>query len=381
MLVPFEARSKKRIAVLSNTITCNHSFQRTTCDLLRSGVHEDWRGTVLQGISICKVTTWVPTPNSQHGRRIRLVSMRENQPTIKANSVCTGEPVAHFSRTHGVSIPEKVRDVCTRRPVAVTLITEFQVFRTPPFSKWTQIAKKQIKNLIQQFENYPNKTSTKLKSSIRSVKSRRSWSMPTPISSWVLLHERLRQTMHFKAHDKSRKARNDKNGNCKTILERWYKDDKYRKSFSDIGWTAEQIKTVTQLHWKIIPTCLQLTIDVESRIPVQFLWTEGIQGEMNQRPDFIDAKHKCKRLYEEHTARIGEGNTPIHPAQQMRQRRAQQLEGLDEYNYTVDPRTGWIVYPSTRPTTTSSSAHWKQHDDWKSNKSWDSWRTSSWTEQ
>ena len=58
---------------------------------------------------------------------------------------------------------------------------------------------------------------------------------------------------------------------------------------------------------------------------------------MNQRPDFIEAKHKCKRLHEEHTARTGEGNIPIHPAQQIRQRRDQQFEGLDEHNYTVDP--------------------------------------------
>ena len=37
------------------------------------------------------------------------------------------------------------------------------------------------------------------------------------------------------------KARQPKHGGYKTILERWYKDDKYRKSLSDIGWTEEQI--------------------------------------------------------------------------------------------------------------------------------------------
>ena len=52
----------------------------------------------------------------------------------------------------------------------------------------------------------------------------------------------MRQTMYFKAHDMLRKARSNKNGSCKTILERWYKDDQYRKSLSDIGWTGEQIK-------------------------------------------------------------------------------------------------------------------------------------------
>ena len=33
ILVQSEARSKKRIAVQSNSITCNHSFRHTTCDL------------------------------------------------------------------------------------------------------------------------------------------------------------------------------------------------------------------------------------------------------------------------------------------------------------------------------------------------------------
>ena len=78
--------------------------------------------------------------------------------------------------------------------------------------------------------------------------------------------------------------------------------------------------------------------------------------------------------------KTGEGNRPIPPAQQTRQRREQQFEGLDDDKYTVDPRTGWRFYPSSRPTPSSSSTHWEQHDDWKSNKSWDSWRTSSWSE-
>ena len=54
--------------------------------------------------------------------------MRENPPTNKANKVCTGKPVAHFSRTHVGSIPEKVSDGGTGKPVAVTLSTEFHVF-------------------------------------------------------------------------------------------------------------------------------------------------------------------------------------------------------------------------------------------------------------
>ena len=40
------------------------------------------------------------------------------------------------------------------------------------------------------------------------------------------------------------------------------------------------------------------------------------------------------------------GNTPSHPTQRTRQRRNQQFEGLEEYDYQVDRQTGWRTYPS-----------------------------------
>ena len=36
-------------------------------------------------------------------------------------------------------------------------------------------------------------------------------------------------------------ARQPKYGGCKTVVERWHNDDKYREPLSDIGWTEEQI--------------------------------------------------------------------------------------------------------------------------------------------
>ena len=50
-----------------------------------------------------------------------------------------------------------------------------------------------------------------------------------------------RQRMYYKAKDMLQKARQPKHGECKTILERWHNDDKYRESLSKIGWTDEQI--------------------------------------------------------------------------------------------------------------------------------------------
>ena len=51
----------------------------------------------------------------------------------------------------------------------------------------------------------------------------------------------MRQCMYYKAHDMLRKARKHKSGGYKSILDRWHDDEKYRKSFSDVGWTEEQI--------------------------------------------------------------------------------------------------------------------------------------------
>ena len=52
---------------------------------------------------------------------------------------------------------------------------------------------------------------------------------------------------------------------------------------------------------------------------------EGVQGPMNQRPDFVEAR----RLHDEHVKETSKGNTPIHLFQQTRQRRDQQFEGLE----------------------------------------------------
>ena len=145
-----------------------------------------------------------------------------------------------------------------------------------------------------------------------------------------------------------------------------------------LGGLKNRSDNMTQLHGKIIPAWLQLKKEVETRNLGTFsLNREGMQGPMNQRSDYIEAKHTCKQLYHEHTAITGSENKPIPPAQHTRQRRGRQFEGLEEYDYRLEPRAGWRFYPSSRPTPSSSSSHWEQHDDWKSNKSWDSWRTSS----
>ena len=96
---------------------------------------------------------------------------------------------------------------------------------------------------------------------------------------------------------------------------------------------------------------------------------EGTQGPLIQHSDFTEAKQKCKRPYDEHTAITGDGNKPSPPAQPVRQKQA--------WSTIWRPRRNTI----TSTTHSSSSSHSQQSSDWKSNRSWDSWPTSSWTEQ
>ena len=198
-----------------------------------------------------------------------------------------------------------------------------------------------------------------------------------------------RQRMHYKAKKMLQNARQPKHGGYKTILKRWHKDYKYHESVADIGWTEEQIIQHDQLaledHSKSATS--------EERDRTEKSWVlklnkEGSQGPMNQGRDFVEATREMKRLHDEHAKEISEGNTPIHLVQRSRQRRHQQCEGLEEYNFYVDAQTGWRTCTSKsqgnlsqNPTHLSSSTQWEQHDDWKSKKSWTYWRSSSWTEQ
>ena len=94
----------------------------TTCELhWEGGLHEEWRGFLLQSTSISQ---GFRAPNMDV--RILQFPKRENPPTKTSNRACiAGKPVAHISSTHVASIPKKVSKVSTRKLVAVTLITEF----------------------------------------------------------------------------------------------------------------------------------------------------------------------------------------------------------------------------------------------------------------
>ena len=133
-----------------------------------------------------------------------------------------------------------------------------------------------------------------------------------------------------------------------TILERWHKDDDYRKSLSDIEWTEEQIIQYDKI-----------ALEDHSNIAMQHQWKELATRKIGYsrwikkvfKDQWINvlislkAKRELKRLHDEHVKETSEGNTLVHLIQRPRQRRYQQFEELEECDYQVDPRKGMEVLP------------------------------------
>ena len=108
MLGQSEARSKKRIAVLSNLITRNRSFQHTICDYMKIG--EDLYCKVHESPRLPRV---VLTPNLQHGRQ-ELPNHRSEkilQPSKRTQRAVQGNLSLTFPTTHVASISKKVGEV------------------------------------------------------------------------------------------------------------------------------------------------------------------------------------------------------------------------------------------------------------------------------
>ena len=96
-------------------------------------------------------------------------------------------------------------------------------------------------------------------------------------------------------------------------------------------------------------------------------------------------KQKSKRLHDEHLARTQQEYRDILRSQQIRQRKGQQFEGNEEYDYAVDPNTGWKFCKGTRGNlqTTLSGSRADLQAASSSSSTWDKtqWKTSNWNSQ
>ena len=134
-----------------------------------------------------------------------------------------------------------------------------------------------------------------------------------------------------------------------TILSWWYASDEYRKSLSAIGWKEHHI----MLYDRIAVEKRIFVASRAERIQKSKHWiltqdAGGPQQPLNQRPDFAQAKRECKRLHDEYMARTRQEYRTIPRSQQVRQRKGQQFQGNEEYDYAVDQKKGWRIYRHLR---------------------------------
>ena len=190
--------------------------------------------------------------------------------------------------------------------------------------------------------------------------------------------------LYHKAKEMLQKARQPKHGVTKLFWKYGPRTINIASLCQILSWLKSRLFSMTNLHWKTTLTLQQRRKELATRKIGYSSWMKNVfKDHWINVLYFVEAKREKKRLHDEHVKEPSEGNTPIHPSHRTRQRRNQQFEGLEEYNYQVDPRTGWRSYLSKsqgslrHPTSSSSSNQWEQHDDWKSNKSWNSWRPSS----
>ena len=164
-----------------------------------------------------------------------------------------------------------------------------------------------------------------------------------------------------------KKARQGKHESHPTIPARWYASETYKTSLSLIGCKEKR----TMLYDRVALEKHSCTATKSERIQdskrcMLTLNKEGPQQPLNQRPDFAQAKRECKRLHDEHMARTQQDYRTIPRSQQVRQRKGQAFEGLEEYDYAVDPQTGWRFSKESRGKL--GSTHWKT-SSWSSQHS------------
>ena len=86
---------------------------------------------------------------------------------------------------------------------------------------------------------------------------------------------------------------------------RWYRDEEYSKSLSDIGWRGHHIISYDRiaLEKHTYKAARAERIQIANNWILTANSEGGTQLPLNQRPDFAQAKRECKRLHDEHLAR------------------------------------------------------------------------------
>ena len=136
-----------------------------------------------------------------------------------------------------------------------------------------------------------------------------------------------------------KKARQKKHGRHPTILSRWYADEEYRKSLAAHNIGEQQIMLFDRIALEKHHYTATKTERIQNTKHWVLYWNaDGPQKPVNQRPEFARTIKECKRLQDAHLARPQQSYRPIHPSQQVRQRKEQQFEGGENFDNIVDSK-------------------------------------------
>ena len=295
----FEARSREKLAILPNTVTCSPSLQHTTCSLQReSGLYENEGGALPKGSLNSKIAT------SRAKIELAMWSTRSTKPrrkiilgTIKRfesyREICNN---AVDYRIPGIPLSTVEQQDTTRDNKAKKLIEKFEnhqhmesflqdLSQTQKINKFSGQSKELIADMnnTEIFElceisskqqcpecNTYRETGVNLLqlwktlavTNIVRAEQLRRHSIPGYVikknSSRGAKHgPSERQRIYYQAKQVLKKARQKKHGSHPTILVRWCASETYRTSLSLIGWKEKDICNVTELLWRNISTSQQ----------------------------------------------------------------------------------------------------------------------------
>ena len=159
--------------------------------------------------------------------RIRLIQMRENPPTIKANTVCTENHPNRVSMIKDLNRTEEFNPFSEESKELITDIGNtgiLELYETsceiqcPDSAFYWEAGIVCCTGGTCMHPTERHRQMNKERFDVLSIPG----SVIKKIPSHGARHgPSVRQTMYFRAHYMLRKARSNKNGNCKPILERW----------------------------------------------------------------------------------------------------------------------------------------------------------------
>ena len=118
-----------------------------------------------------------------------------------------------------------------------------------------------------------------------------------------------------------------------SILAGWPGDCEYRKSWSDTGWTGQDIMLFDRIALENHSTRAERFRNSEHWILK--VNQDSARQPSNQRHDFAQAKRECKISHDEYIARTQQDYRTIPGSQQARQIKEQAFEGISASGRTL----------------------------------------------